>query len=212
MHPNIAVLPVFIHGQGDSHGGVQEMGEVVFEHDEHSFGDGMNNWGRAYFVQKLNKSNTSPMFIEQIKHVPDVQKLNKISPSPNVQKPVPKCSKGGFCVLHSNGGVQHTHSRSGCVERMYELRNKRGRILTPPKILSAGTPEKMFKLRRSRPSLNICAPKPHQRCGPRLDPRPRWFLCVPVLGVFTNSLIECPRTRRRLFRRRSNENFERDVA
>ena len=26
------------------------------------------------------------MFIEQIKHVPDVQKLNKISPSPNVQK------------------------------------------------------------------------------------------------------------------------------
>ena len=45
--------------------------------------------------------------------------------------------------------------------------------LTPPKILSAGTPKKCST--RTHPSeLNICAPKPRER-GPRLDPVPVGF-------------------------------------
>ena len=49
-----------------------------------------------------------------------------------------------------------------------------GTDLNPTENAFGGDPEKMFKLGRTRPSLNIYAPMPRKR-GPRLDPVPVGF-------------------------------------
>ena len=47
-----------------------------------------------------------------------------------------------------------------------------GTDLNPTENAFGGDPEKMFKWGKQRPHLNICAPKPHRRWGPRLYPVP----------------------------------------
>ena len=54
-----------------------------------------------------------------------------------------------------------------------------GTDLNPTENTFGGDPEKMFILGRTRPRLNICAPMPHRRCGPRLDPVPVGFNALP---------------------------------
>ena len=72
----------------------------------------LNSWGRAYFVPKLDKSNTSPSVqkLDKSNTSPNVQKLNKISPSPSVQRSV---TVGFNAFLFGKGGERGERKRGG---------------------------------------------------------------------------------------------------
>ena len=67
-------------------------------------------------------------------------------------------------------GVQHYHVRGRNPINLYSPRALvRVFLLYPGQM---GTGQKCSNLGRQRPYLNICAPKPHRRWGPRLYPVP----------------------------------------
>ena len=76
--------------------------------------------------------------------------------------------------VHSISHLSPPYPPSGCCMNSHITPKQTGTDLYPTENTFSGDPEKMFKLGRARPSLNICAPKPRER-GPRLDSVPVGF-------------------------------------